>query len=495
MESQKEHCLSYCQREKIQPVEIYEDAGFSAKTTSRPGLMAAVSHAKKKDVNIFLVYKLDRLSRNQLDYHTVRAMLAAKDTMLLSATETISDDPSGRFHESILSAVAQFDNEVRGQRTKDTMKKLALDGYWVNMAPLGYLNSRDEIGRPTMTINPAFGHKIAEAWNMALSGASIQMICDFFRRSGIRGMQGGKISKQSVYQMLINPVYAGYNKSKFTGGEYIQGKWPAIVDPKVFFQVVEIMTGKSYQPKQHKNDRSEFPLKKWVLCGKCERPLTASYSRGGAGKRYGYYHCYMRCKGINIAKDELEALFEAELSKLAWTPAFLEKAKHQVVAFHQREKIEVREERNMAERRLSKIKRRKDRLLDLFIDGKIPESDYDQKTEDLSLEMMDAQQELESLECKNIDISALIERVIKKIEHPVEWYKSVSYKKKRIICKLFFPKPPIYDGDTLRTTVIHEAVQPYGQDGSISNKWYPIYDKPRTLIAFLKAVDNVGVTP
>jgi len=57
---------------------------------------------------------------------------------LRSATEPIDDSSSGKFIESMIAAVSQFDNDVRSERTVAGMKAAAEEGRWTFPAPLGY---------------------------------------------------------------------------------------------------------------------------------------------------------------------------------------------------------------------------------------------------------------------------------------------------------------------------------------------------------------------
>jgi DNA invertase Pin-like site-specific DNA recombinase len=84
------------------------------------------------------VYKLDRFARNQADHITVRQTLKKYHTELKSVTEPISDSPVGKMMEGILSAFAEFDNNVRTERSVNGMKERIKQGIWVWQAPMGY---------------------------------------------------------------------------------------------------------------------------------------------------------------------------------------------------------------------------------------------------------------------------------------------------------------------------------------------------------------------
>jgi DNA invertase Pin-like site-specific DNA recombinase len=49
---------------------------------------------------------------------------------------------TGKWMEGVLAAFAQFDNDVRSDRTRAGMKAALELGRWVFLAPIGYLNAR-----------------------------------------------------------------------------------------------------------------------------------------------------------------------------------------------------------------------------------------------------------------------------------------------------------------------------------------------------------------
>jgi hypothetical protein len=57
-----------------------------------------------------------------------------------------------------------------------------------------------------------------------------------------------------------------------------------------------------------RRNHPDFPLRGFVRCEACGRPLTGSWSKGRNG-RYAYYHCQRRCRAVNVSKAALEGAF------------------------------------------------------------------------------------------------------------------------------------------------------------------------------------------
>ena len=76
--------------------------------------------------------------------------------------------------------------------------------------------------------------------------------------------------------------------------------------------------------------REDFPLRGFVECGDCGRPLTSCFSKSAAGVQHPYYRCYHRpCEGYgkSIRRDHLEGEFETMLKAMQPSTPMFEIAK------------------------------------------------------------------------------------------------------------------------------------------------------------------------
>ena len=83
------------------------------------------------------VWKYDRFARQLDDHIALRGALASHRTQLASITEPTSKDPTGQLLENILASFAQFDNDLRAQRTRLGMAAAAASGRWITKPPIG----------------------------------------------------------------------------------------------------------------------------------------------------------------------------------------------------------------------------------------------------------------------------------------------------------------------------------------------------------------------
>ena len=95
LETQERDIRAYCARNEYEVAAHFQDAGESAKTADRPGLIQALENARKRRANAFIVWKLDRLSRDTQDGLHIRGSLAKHGCELVSISEPLSNDPMG----------------------------------------------------------------------------------------------------------------------------------------------------------------------------------------------------------------------------------------------------------------------------------------------------------------------------------------------------------------------------------------------------------------
>src|SRR5687767_690346 len=135
-------CEEYCRRKGYEILERFKEEGESAKTADRRELQRLLAYCRSNEgkVHFLVVFNLTRFARDKYDHFALRSHLNSLGISLRSATEPIDDRSTGKLMEGVVAAFAQFDNDVRSDRTRAGMKA-ALDlGRWTFLAPIGYIN-------------------------------------------------------------------------------------------------------------------------------------------------------------------------------------------------------------------------------------------------------------------------------------------------------------------------------------------------------------------
>jgi hypothetical protein len=271
-------------------------------------------------VDYVVVYRLDRLARNNHDYAVYTAALAVRDVAIRSATEPITDDATGKFIQTVLSGIAELDNDVRGQRAKDGMLRVVEKGGWPHKAPLGYVNGRDSDDWPILMEHPKQGPMIRQAFTLAATGKhTLTQIRGLMERKGWESAFGSKPLLQVLERTLRKPINGGIITGRLTGGKPIDARFKGLVDKGTFYKVQRVLDGKGHVIESRKNVNPEFPLRRFVSCARCGKPLTGSFTQGHGG-RYAYYRCANpACPKVNVPKDKLEGDFRAMLDVVTAT--------------------------------------------------------------------------------------------------------------------------------------------------------------------------------
>lgn len=140
LEAQKAKVEAYAGLYDLELVEVVIDAGQSAKSLSRPGLMRVLAMLKSGQAEAVVVVKLDRLTRSVRDLgELVETYFANGKAALLSVSEQIDTrSAGGRLVLNVLASVSQWEREAIGERTSAVMQFKASQGeYTGGKAPYG----------------------------------------------------------------------------------------------------------------------------------------------------------------------------------------------------------------------------------------------------------------------------------------------------------------------------------------------------------------------
>lgn len=141
LEAQKAKVEAYAGLYDLELVEVVIDAGQSAKSLSRPGLMRVLAMLKSGQAEAVVVVKLDRLTRSVRDLgELVETYFASGKAALLSVSEQIDTrSAGGRLVLNVLASVSQWEREAIGERTSAVMQFKASQGeYTGGKAPYGF---------------------------------------------------------------------------------------------------------------------------------------------------------------------------------------------------------------------------------------------------------------------------------------------------------------------------------------------------------------------
>ena len=129
--------------------KIYnKDEGFSGKNINRPSFQELMKDVSQNKLDVVMVYKLDRISRNVREFSAMYETFEEHGVAFVSVKESFdTSTPIGRTVMYILAAFAQLERENTSERVTDNMLALAEQGRWTGgNTPTGMRTIRKKTG-------------------------------------------------------------------------------------------------------------------------------------------------------------------------------------------------------------------------------------------------------------------------------------------------------------------------------------------------------------
>ena len=145
LDAQYEACAAYAVSQRhegwVLVPDRYDDGGFSGGNMNRPGLKRMMADVASGQVDIILLYKIDRLTRSLADFAKIVEVLDKAGASFVSITQSFNTTTSmGRLTLNMLLSFAQFEREVIGERVRDKVAASRKRGLWMGGGvPTGYL--------------------------------------------------------------------------------------------------------------------------------------------------------------------------------------------------------------------------------------------------------------------------------------------------------------------------------------------------------------------
>lgn len=146
LSAQEEALKNYASALGYEVFKIYKDEGKSAKDIQhRPEMMQILADAEAHKFQAILIYKLDRFSRSLRDLIDTIAKLKEWGIDFISLQDKIeTTSANGKLMFHIISAFAEFERNVTGERTKFSMDKKSKRRKPYNASSMGVSDGRQE---------------------------------------------------------------------------------------------------------------------------------------------------------------------------------------------------------------------------------------------------------------------------------------------------------------------------------------------------------------
>lgn len=490
LEGQKNGLRRFADREEMEIIGIYEDAGKSGKSIEgRPAFKKMLSDIKDGlGIDYILVYKLSRFGRNAADILNSLEFVQSYGINLICIEEGIdSSQASGKLLISVLSAVAEIERENIIEQTMNGRREKARQGGWNGgFAPYGYYLKDNQL-----LIQETEAEAIRTIYDkFANSDVGYGGIAKYLNLQGIKKIprQNGKLDSWSghfVRLILDNPVYCGKiaygrrtrEKIKGTKCEYKQihadeyiledGQHEAIISKELWQKVhaKRVATGIK-QPSKAGKDRSHL-LTGILKCPACGGPMYTNKhawtNKDGTYKEVYYYVCGKNrlergsfCDyKVALRKTDIEPLVIEAISELVSDKYFAKEIKKRIGVQTDTRKID--QEIQNYENKLKEVDLNKVRL-EREIDNLPVDAKYrERKVHDMTLRLdglydtiVDLEKRIEDAKLRRnaVDIKAItLDNIYKIMQNFGKLYAIISDEEKKSLISYLIKEVQIYPKD------------------------------------------------
>jgi site-specific DNA recombinase len=295
LDAQREACAAFIVSQKhegwtVLPT-LYDDGGFSGGNLERPALKRLLADIEAGQIDVVVVYKVDRLTRALSDFAKLVDIFDRRGVSFVSITQQFNTTTSmGRLTLNVLLSFAQFEREVIGERVRDKIAASKKKGMWMGgMPPLGY-----DVKDRKLVVNNNEARAVVDIYRRYLALKSVRALKDELAAARITSKRrvrpdgteygGQKLARGALYLMLQNRIYRGEITHK---GNSYPGEHPAIIEQQLWDHVQAVLAKNRVERATGVRVKHPSLLAGLVFDGTGER-LTPTYAIK-KGTRYRYY--------------------------------------------------------------------------------------------------------------------------------------------------------------------------------------------------------------
>jgi site-specific DNA recombinase len=229
LDAQFEACAAYIASQKHEGWKMlasrYDDGGVSGGTLERPALQRLLAAIDAGQVDMVIVYKIDRLTRSLADFARLVDRLDARGCSFVSVTQAFNTSTSmGRLTLNVLLSFAQFEREVTAERIRDKIAASKKKGLWMGgVPPLGYQPHSDPKQRCLM-VQVEEAATVLQIFTFYDQLGCLSQVENAARAAGLQSKHhrfstgrtkgGGPLSRGQIHYILTNPIYRGQIRHK-----------------------------------------------------------------------------------------------------------------------------------------------------------------------------------------------------------------------------------------------------------------------------------------
>ncbi len=446
----------------------YVDEGISATSVkNRENFLQMINDAKLHKFDLILTKEITRFARNTLDSLSYTQNLLRHGVGVYFENDNLNTlEPDSELRLTIMSGIAQDESRKISERVSFGFKSSVEKGIVLgNDCIWGYRKDKGKL-----VIVPQEAEMVYKIFDMYANGdMGIRAIARALSESGYRNSNGNPLSFSSVKGILVNPKYKGYycghktRKMDFRHDDikYLpKEEWiiyedndavPPIVSPELWEKANRKLRERS--EKMTSSDKTsyqnKYPYSGKIICGEhgtCYHHTVYRYKSGNKElwvcKEYGNGN---KCRNPLVYTSEIDAVMREVYTRIICEKTSIINDLIELYKESGSTKAIVKQKKK-TESDINLILAKKDKLLDLVMDDRISNEEFEQRNDSFNTKIEELKTKLKELdedEQKSLDLKESIESLRSAISNELDFSDNIS----KNVVDSFVDKIVVYKGD------------------------------------------------
>ncbi len=431
----------------------YIDEGISGTSTKkRDSFLRMIADAKAGRFDFIITKEISRFSRSTLDSIKYTQELLEHDVGVLFQNDNINTlDSDSEFRLVVMAGVAQDEVRKLSERLKFGFRQAIKNGHVLGNDKLWGYDKKDCV----LTINEAEAQVVRRIFDLyANQQIGIRRISQMLLDEGFTSRKGNAFNVLTIRHILCNPKYKGWycaNKSQtmdYRSKRKIfldESEWvmypdpsiPAIVSEELWDRANVLYKRRSAQMMSHQSGaefHNRYPYSGKIVCEEHGTSFHRQLQKSKAGEKEVWQCRIYRdkgrkaCSAPQVRTAELDQIMAEIFDQLAQNKQTIIDAVMTVLQAVPDEHDYTQDIRRIEED-LSAIHAKKDRLLEMSIEGVITTAEFKQRNDSFNQQVKTLEERLSTIQseaAKGKQTTAQLEQIRTALEQELTFQKGIN---------------------------------------------------------------------
>ncbi|MEQ9641747.1 MAG: recombinase family protein [Alphaproteobacteria bacterium] len=452
--SQETRCREFARMKGYAVVAVFKDEAVSGGLIDRPGMLELLADLRKRKGRggaVVIIDDISRLARDIKAHLDLRSAIQDAGGRLESPSIEFGEDSDSILVENLLASVSQHQRQKNAEQVHNRQRARLLNGYWTFSCPPGYRYEAASGEGKVLLRDEPLASIIAEAMEGFAAGrfqtqAEVKRFFEGFPE--FPKTRFGTVTNEAVNRILTRVLYAGYLERPEWGVALRKARHEPLVSLETFERIQTRLTEGCKLPARA-DVCEDFPLRGFVLCGDCGKPLTAAWSKSKTGAKHAYYTCFnKRCESArkSIRRDVLEGEFEGLLADVQPASTLVELALDMFRRAWDQQAEQAHAVRDQIRRRVADIEKQIATLLDNIVEAtsRTVVARYEARINELERERLVMAEKLETEGAPKKSFEEMFELTLSFLSNPWRVWEKGDLARRHAVLKMTFDDRLVY---------------------------------------------------